>query len=111
MNSTTARLGDTNTLQRWELVPAPCRCRRCGREWEGTVPQFFLDLAERQKREDPWWYRTCPDCQPAEDAAETAFTERTRPTAGKSSPTGEPVLKEPVEEDGPEPTADQEVPF
>jgi hypothetical protein len=74
------------------------------------------------KREDPWWYRTCPSCLPAEDADAVAFKERTRPRAGKSSPTGDPVLLKPREEgdprgeqtdllDGPEPTADQEVPF
>lgn len=70
-----------------------------------------MDIAARQKREDPWWYRTCPDCQPAEDAEDAALKERTRPRAGKSTPTGDPVLKQPIEEDGPPPTADQEVPF
>lgn len=86
------------------------------------MPQFFLDIAERMKREDPWWYRTCPDCLPAEDAEEAAFKERTRMRVKGDAPTGEPDLQPPLEvgEDGqvkevpwhgPEPSAGEDHPF
>jgi len=105
----TVWVGDSEIVQAWELKPAKCRCKRCSQFWDGKVPQLFLDIALRDGREDPWWWRTCPACQPAEDQECRAFLERTRPRRKGEAPDGEPVLKRPTEED-PEPTADQEGP-
>lgn len=85
-------------LEKWELVPATLKCPRCQETRQGEVPQFFLEIAEREGRTDPWWSRVCRACEPAQDEEERQFRERTKPKTDKPADPGEPELALPREE-------------
>ena len=51
----------------WEAVTVDLKCRWCQKMYKGERWRYFLTIAKREGRKDPWWWGDCPGCQAREN--------------------------------------------